>query len=105
MRRSDFSYELPEDLIAQHPTAARSASQDYIFVNVAILPLFTIVDGRRRGMRQPWLYFVSSLFTSCAFGFCLYFFVAERLRRHGAWTETAAPGHARDETIEARSAI
>ncbi|MFT4047407.1 MAG: tRNA preQ1(34) S-adenosylmethionine ribosyltransferase-isomerase QueA [Solimonas sp.] len=27
MRRSDFSYELPEALIAQHPTAVRSASR------------------------------------------------------------------------------
>ncbi|WP_028081821.1 tRNA preQ1(34) S-adenosylmethionine ribosyltransferase-isomerase QueA [Solimonas soli] len=27
MRRTDFSYELPEALIAQHPTAARSASR------------------------------------------------------------------------------
>ena len=69
--------------------AATSASQDYIFVNVVLLPLFTIVDGRRRGMPKPCLYFVSSLFTSCAFGFCLYFFVAERLRRHGVWREVA----------------
>ena len=69
--------------------AASSASQDYIFVNVVLLPLFTIVDGRRRGMPKPWLYFVSSLFTSCAFGFCLYLFVAERLRRHGIWREVA----------------
>ena len=70
--------------------AAASASQDYIFINVVLLPLFTIIDGRRRGMRKPWLYFVSSLFTSCAFAFCLYFFVAERLRRHGAWSEAPA---------------
>ena len=80
--------------------AASSASQDYIFVNVVILPLFTIVDGRRRGIPKPWLFFVSTLFTSCAFGFCLYFVVAERLRRHGVWSEgpaarasrTAVPG-------------
>ena len=70
--------------------AASSASQDYIFVNVVLLPLVTIVDGRRRGIARPWLFFVSSLFTSCAFGFCLYFFVAERLRRHGAWREVPA---------------
>ena len=70
--------------------AASSASQDYIFVNVVLLPLVTIVDGRRRGIARPWLFFVSSLFTSCAFGFCLYFAVAERLRRHGAWREVPA---------------
>ena len=72
--------------------AASSASQDYIFVNVVLLPLVTIVDGRRRGIPKPWLFFVSSLFTSCAFGFCLYFFVAERLRRHGAWREVVSVG-------------
>jgi hypothetical protein len=80
--------------------AASSASQDYIFVNVVILPLFTIVDGRRRGIARPWLFFVSTLFTSCAFGFCLYFAVAERLRRHGAWSETATP---RGSAVEAGS--
>jgi hypothetical protein len=55
-----------------------------------LLPLVTIVDGRRRGIPKPWLFFVSSLFTSCAFGFCLYFAVAERLRRHGEWREVVA---------------
>ena len=63
--------------------AASSASQDYIFVNVVLLPVFTIIDGRRRGIARPWLFFVSSLFTSCTFGFCLYFAVVERLRRVG----------------------
>jgi Terpene cyclase DEP1 len=67
--------------------AAASASQDYIFINVVVLPLFTIIDGRRRGLPKPWLFFVATLFTSCAFGLCLYLFVAERLRRHGAWRE------------------
>ena len=62
--------------------------------------LFTIVDGRRRGIARPWLFFVSTLFTSCAFGFCLYFAVAERLRRHGAWPETATP---RGSAVEAGS--
>jgi hypothetical protein len=62
--------------------AAASASQDYTIVNVILLPLFTIVDGYRRGIRRPWLFFVSSLFTSCAFGFAFYFAVMERQRRH-----------------------
>ena len=30
--------------------AADSAAQDYIIVNVVLLPLWTIVDGRRRGL-------------------------------------------------------
>ena len=47
--------------------AASNASQDYTLINVVLLPLFTIVDGCRRGIRRPWLFFVTSLFTSCAF--------------------------------------
>jgi hypothetical protein len=62
--------------------AAASASQDYTIINVILLPLFTIIDGRRRGIRHPWLFFVSSLFTSCAFAYAFYFAVIERQRRH-----------------------
>ncbi len=62
--------------------AAASASADYTIVNVLLLPLFTIIDGRRRGIRHPWLFFVSSLFTSCAFAFAFYFATIERQRRH-----------------------
>ena len=59
---------------------------------MVILPLFTIVDGYRRGLRKPWLFFVATLFTSCAFGLCFYLYVAERTRRHGAWREDAPSG-------------
>jgi hypothetical protein len=62
--------------------AAGSASQDYTIINVILLPLFTIIDGRRRGIRHPWLFFVSSLFTSCAFAYAFYFAVIERQHRH-----------------------
>jgi hypothetical protein len=62
--------------------AASSASQDYTIANVILLPLFTIVDGYRRGLRRPWLYFVSSLFTSFAFALAFYFATIERQRRH-----------------------
>jgi drug/metabolite transporter (DMT)-like permease len=62
--------------------AAGSASQDYTIINVILLPLFTIIDGRRRGIRHPWLFFVSSLFTSCAFAYAFYFATVERQRRH-----------------------
>ncbi|GBE64099.1 hypothetical protein MFM001_05610 [Mycobacterium sp. MFM001] len=68
--------------------AASSASQDYTIINVVLLPLFTIVDGYRRGLRRPWLYFVSSLFTSCAFAFALYFATTERQRRQTQSRET-----------------
>ena len=33
--------------------AADSAAQDYIMVNVVLLPLWTVVDGRRRGYPVP----------------------------------------------------
>jgi hypothetical protein len=68
--------------------AAASQVQDYTIINVILLPLFTIVDGHRRGIRRPWLFFVSSLFTSCAFAYAFYFAVVERQHRH----ERAAKG-------------
>ncbi|HEU0190363.1 MAG TPA: DUF2834 domain-containing protein [Mycobacterium sp.] len=74
--------------------AAGSASQDYTIINVVLLPLFTIVDGYRRGLRRPWLYFVSSLFTSCAFAYAFYFATIERQRRHRQTVRpAAAPAH------------
>ena len=62
--------------------AAGSAGQDYTIANVILLPLFTIVDGRRRGIVRPWLYFVASLFTSFAFAWAFYLANVERQRRH-----------------------
>jgi hypothetical protein len=61
--------------------AASSAGQDYTIGNVILLPLFTIVDGRRRGIARPWLYFVASLFTSFAFAWAFYLATVERQRR------------------------
>lgn len=71
--------------------AAASASQDYTIVNVVLLPLFTIVDGYRRGVRRPWLFFVSSLFTSCAFAYAFYFAVIERQHRRQKAAEGLNP--------------
>jgi len=62
--------------------AADSAAQDYIIVNVVLLPLWTIVDGRRRGMRIPWIFFVMSLFTSLAFSMAVYLAFVERQVRY-----------------------
>ena len=62
--------------------AASSAGEDYTIGNVILLPLMTIVDGYRRGIRRPWLYFVVSLFTSFAFAWALYLATTERQRRH-----------------------
>jgi hypothetical protein len=62
--------------------AAGSGSQDYIIANVILLPVFTIVDGLRRGIRRPWLFFLASFFTSFSFPLAFYFATMERVRRH-----------------------
>ena len=67
--------------------ASDSAAQDYTVVNVVLLPLWTIVDGRRRSMRAPWIFFVMSLFTSLAFAMAFYLAFVERQLRY---TRTAS---------------
>jgi hypothetical protein len=62
--------------------AADSAAQDYIIVNVVLLPLWTIIDGRRREIRIPWIFFVMSLFTSLAFSMAFYLAFVERQIRY-----------------------
>jgi hypothetical protein len=61
--------------------AASSASSDYTIISVILLPLFMIVDGRRRGVRQPWLYFMFVLTASSSFALAFYLATVERLRR------------------------
>ena len=62
--------------------AADSAAQDYIIVNVVLLSVWTITDGRRRGIRIPWIFFVMSLFTSLAFAMGFYLAFVERQLRY-----------------------
>jgi hypothetical protein len=76
----DGSWAQYVDLMFTNP-AASSASQDYTIGNVILLPLMTIIDGRRRGIGRPWLFFVSSLFTSFAFAWAFYLATIERQRR------------------------
>jgi hypothetical protein len=64
--------------------AADSAAQDYTIVNLLLLPLWTIVDGRRRGLRAAWIFFVMSLFTSLAFSVALFLAFIERQLRYNA---------------------
>jgi len=64
--------------------ASASAAQDLIIVNVVLLPLWTISDGRRRGIRTPVIFFVMSLFTSLAFSIALYLAFVERQIRYTA---------------------
>jgi hypothetical protein len=49
----------------------------------------TIVGGRRRGIARPWLFFVSSLFTSFAFAWAFYLATLERQRRLAGAPESA----------------
>jgi Protein of unknown function DUF2834 len=62
--------------------AADSAAQDYIIVNVVLLPLWTIVEGTRRGLRWAWIFFVMSLFTSLAFAMAAFLAFMERQLRY-----------------------
>ncbi len=62
--------------------ASDSAAQDYTMVNIVLLPLWTIVDGRRRKLQVPWIFFVMSLFTSLAFSMALYLAFMERQIRY-----------------------
>ena len=68
--------------------AADSAAQDYIIVNLVLFPLWSITDGRRRGLRLPWIFFVMSLFTSLAFSIALYLAFVERQIR---WAREGQP--------------
>jgi hypothetical protein len=70
--------------------ASDSAAQDYIIVNVVLFPLWSIIDGRRRGLRAPWIFFVMSLFTSLAFSMAFYLAFVERQIRYSRLEATAS---------------
>jgi hypothetical protein len=76
-------------LLFANPAAA-SGGQDLIITNVVLFPLWTIIDGSRRGLRQPWIYFVISLFTSFGFAMGLYLAVQERQLRWNAARQAPA---------------
>ncbi len=58
--------------------AAGSVGQDMIITNVLLFPLWTMIDGPRRGLRGTWIYFVMSLFTSFSFAMGMYLAAQER---------------------------
>ena len=58
--------------------ASGSAGQDMIITNVILFPLWTIIDGGRRGLRGTWVYFAMSLFTSFGFAMGMYLAAQER---------------------------
>ncbi|MFN8545032.1 MAG: DUF2834 domain-containing protein [Candidatus Binatia bacterium] len=64
--------------------AGGSGAQDLIITNAILFPLWTMIDGPRRGLRRAWLYFVMSLFTSFGFAMGLYLAAQERQVRWNA---------------------
>lgn len=58
--------------------AAASGGQDLIITNAILFPLWTMIDGPRRGLRATWIYFTMSLFTSFGFAMGLYLAAQER---------------------------
>jgi hypothetical protein len=61
--------------------AVSSASSDYYIMSLVVLPLFVIVDGRRRGVRHAWLYFLFVLTASSTLAWAFYLATVERQRR------------------------
>ena len=61
--------------------AAGAIGQDIIVTNVLLFPLWTMIDGSRRGLRHTWIYFTMSLFTSFGFAMALYLAAQERQLR------------------------
>jgi hypothetical protein len=64
--------------------AAASGGQDLIITNAILFPLWTMVDGPRRGLRHAWIYFVMSLVTSFGFAMGIYLAAQERQVRWNA---------------------
>ena len=70
------------EFIAMGYANPSSSSQvvDYTIMSV-ILALWAVVDGRRRDIKNSWLYIGLFLFTSSAFGSAMYLATVERQRR------------------------
>lgn len=79
----DGSWAQYLELMYDNP-AAGSAGADFTIANVLLLPLVAIVDGLRRGIARPWLFFVVTLFASFTFGWAFYLATVERQRRLAA---------------------
>ena len=69
--------------------ASASGGQDLIIANLILFPLWTIIDGRRCGMRASWLYFPMSLLTSYAFAIALFMAIRERQLRWNATSQSS----------------
>jgi len=58
--------------------AASSVGQDIVVTNAILFPLWTMIDGPRRGLKGTWIYFTMSLVTSFGFAMGLYLAAQER---------------------------
>ena len=67
-------------LLFANPASA-SGGQDLVFANLLLFPMWTVLEGRRQGIRLAWIYFVMSLVTSFAFAMALYLAIEDRQRR------------------------
>jgi len=67
-------------LLFANPAAA-SGGQDLVIANCILFPLWTILDGRRDKMPQPWIYFAMSIITSFAFAMAVFLAFQDRQRR------------------------
>jgi hypothetical protein len=83
---AEYSWVHYTKMLFANPAAA-SGGQDLIVTNVALFPLWTMIDGPRRGLRGTWIYFTMSLFTSFGFAMGLYLAAQERQVR---WLARAA---------------
>jgi hypothetical protein len=82
----DYSWTHFTMMLFANP-AAGSVGQDMIITNCVLFPLWTMIDGPRRGLRGTWIYFVMSLFTSFSFAMGMYLAAQERQVR---WTQAMA---------------
>jgi hypothetical protein len=64
--------------------AGGSGAQDLIITNAVLFPLWTMIDGPRRGMKGTWIYVTMSLVTSFGFAMGLYLAAQERQLRWSA---------------------
>ncbi len=79
------------DLVSSGP-AVSSITVDLLVVAVAG-SIFILVEGRRQGMRRPWLYVVLSAITAFAFTFPLFLAMRERkLTARAAGARSARAG-------------
>ena len=58
--------------------ASGSIGQDVIVTNAILFPLWTMIDGPRRGLKGTWIYVTMSLVTSFGFAMGLYLAAQER---------------------------